>query len=118
VILTKFKDLLFAWKVCKHVKSNVILIAKDMVTAGVGAGQMRRVESTEIAIKKAGEKTVGAVLASDAMFPFADSVELVAKAGIKAVIQPGGSIRDQEVIDVANKLGIAMLFTGFRHFKH
>jgi phosphoribosylaminoimidazolecarboxamide formyltransferase / IMP cyclohydrolase len=112
------KSLLFAWKVCKHVKSNAILIAKDMVTAGVGAGQMSRVESTEIAIKKAGEKTIGAVLASDAMFPFADSVELAAKAGIKAVIQPGGSIRDQEVIDAANKLGIAMVFTGIRHFKH
>jgi len=114
----QLKSLLFAWKVCKHVKSNAILIAKGTTTAGIGAGQMSRVESTEIAIKKAGSRTKGASLASDAMFPFPDSIELAAKAGVEAVIQPGGSIRDQEVIDAANKLGIAMVLTNFRHFKH
>ena len=112
------KDLLFAWKTVKHVKSNAIVIAKDTQTLGVGAGQMNRVGSCEIAIKQAGEKAKGAVLASDAFFPFADSIEAAAKAGISAIIQPGGSIRDEEVIEACDKYGIAMIFTGIRHFKH
>lgn len=111
-------DLVFAWNVVKHVKSNAIVVAKDGVSIGVGAGQMNRVGSCDIALKHAGEKAKGAVLASDAFFPFADNIEVAAAAGITAIIQPGGSIRDQEVIDACNKFGIAMVFTGVRHFKH
>ena len=111
-------DLVFAWNVVKHVKSNAIVVAKDGVSIGVGAGQMNRVGSCDIALKHAGDKAKGAVLASDAFFPFADNIEVAAKAGITAIIQPGGSIRDQEVIDACNKFGIAMVFTGVRHFKH
>ena len=114
----EMEELIFAWKVVKHVKSNAIVIAKDKQSVGIGAGQMSRVDSTEIAIKKAGNRAKGAVLASDAFFPFADSVLKAADAGITAIIQPGGSIRDAEVIDAANKRGIAMIFTGVRHFKH
>jgi len=112
------KDLVFAWKVVKHVKSNAIVVAKDMTTLGVGAGQPNRVGSAEIALKQAGEKAKGAVLASDAFFPFSDSVELAAKHGIKAIVQPGGSVRDEEVLAAAKKLGIAMVLTGTRHFRH
>lgn len=111
-------DLVFAWNVVKHVKSNAIVVAKDGVSIGVGAGQMNRVGSCDIALKHAGDKAKGAVLASDAFFPFADNIEVAAAAGITAIIQPGGSIRDQEVIDACNKFGIAMVFTGVRHFKH
>jgi len=111
-------DLRFAWTVCKHVKSNAIVVAKDGVTAGIGAGQTNRVDAARIAIGNAGEKAKGAVLASDAFFPFADSVEEAHKAGIAAIIQPGGSKRDQEVIDACNRLGIPMVFTGMRHFLH
>ncbi|MCD6328245.1 bifunctional phosphoribosylaminoimidazolecarboxamide formyltransferase/IMP cyclohydrolase [bacterium] len=111
-------DLKFAWTVCKHVKSNAIVVAKGGVTAGMGAGQTSRVDAVKIAIEKAGEKTRGAVLASDAFFPFADSIEEAHKAGIAAVIQPGGSKRDPEVIEACNRLGIAMVFTGMRHFLH
>lgn len=111
-------DLVFAWNVVKHVKSNAIVVAKDGVSIGVGAGQMNRVGSCDIALKHAGDKAKGAVLASDAFFPFADNIEVAAQAGITAIIQPGGSIRDQEVIDACNKFGIAMVFTGVRHFKH
>lgn len=111
-------DLHFAWIVCKHVKSNAIVVAKDGATAGIGAGQTSRVEATKIAIELAGEKCRGAVLASDAFFPFADSVEEAHKAGIAAIIQPGGSKRDQEVIDACNRLKIPMIFTGMRHFLH
>lgn len=111
-------DLAFAWNVVKHVKSNAIVVAKDGVSIGVGAGQMNRVGSCEIAFAHAGEKAKGAVLASDAFFPFADNIEAAAKAGIVAIIQPGGSIRDQEVIDACDAHGIAMVFTGIRHFKH
>lgn len=114
----QMRDLLFAWKAVKHVKSNAIVLAKDGATVGVGAGQMSRVDSTEIAVRKAGERAKGSVLASDAFFPFADSLEEAAKNGISAIIQPGGSMRDQEVIDKANELGIPMVFTGFRSFKH
>ena len=111
-------DMVFAWNVVKHVKSNAIVVAKDGVAIGVGAGQMNRVGSVDIAVNHAGEAAKGAVLASDAFFPFADNIDEAAKAGITAIIQPGGSIRDQEVIDAANKYGIAMVFTGVRHFKH
>ncbi|RLC46258.1 MAG: bifunctional phosphoribosylaminoimidazolecarboxamide formyltransferase/IMP cyclohydrolase PurH, partial [Candidatus Coatesbacteria bacterium] len=104
--------------VCKHVKSNAIVVAKGGVTAGIGAGQTSRVDAARIAIGNAGEKAKGAVLASDAFFPFADSIEEAHKAGIAAIIQPGGSKRDQEVIDACNRLGIPMVFTGMRHFLH
>jgi phosphoribosylaminoimidazolecarboxamide formyltransferase/IMP cyclohydrolase len=111
-------QLLFAWKVAKSVKSNAILLAKDLATVGVGAGQMSRVDSAQIAIEKAGERAHGAVAASDAFMPFPDSLEVVAGAGVTAVIQPGGSVRDAEVIARADELGIAMVFTGHRHFRH
>jgi phosphoribosylaminoimidazolecarboxamide formyltransferase/IMP cyclohydrolase len=114
----QINDLLFANTLVKHVKSNAIVIVKDGQSIGVGAGQMSRVDSVEIALKKAGEKAKGAVLASDAFFPFSDSVELAAKYGISAIIQPGGSKRDQESIDACNEHGISMCFTGIRHFKH
>jgi len=111
-------DLAFAMQVCKHVKSNAILIARDGVTLGVGAGQMNRVGSAEIALKQAGEQARGAVLASDAFFPFADTVELAAQFGIRVIVQPGGSVRDEESIAACDKYGIAMVFTGMRHFHH
>lgn len=110
-------DLLFAWKIVKHVKSNAIVIAKNGVSIGVGAGQMNRVGSAAIALQDT-EKCQGAVMASDAFFPFKDTVELAASKGIKAIIQPGGSVRDQESIDACNQHGITMVFTGIRHFKH
>lgn len=113
----QIKDLLFAWKVVKHVKSNAIVVAKNSVSIGVGAGQMNRVGSAEIALQNE-DKCKGAVMASDAFFPFKDTVELAAARGIKAIIQPGGSVRDQESIDACNQHGIAMVFTGVRHFKH
>ena len=111
-------SLLFAWKVCKHVKSNAILLARDKRTVGIGAGQMSRVDSTIIAIRKAGDRARGSVMASDAFIPFRDSIDLAAEAGVVAVIQPGGSKRDDEVIRAANEHGIAMVFTGMRHFRH
>ncbi|MDR3307579.1 MAG: bifunctional phosphoribosylaminoimidazolecarboxamide formyltransferase/IMP cyclohydrolase [Coriobacteriales bacterium] len=111
-------ELLFAWKACKSVKSNAILIAKGKATAGTGAGQPNRVNSAELAVKQAGDKAKGAVAASDAFMPFADSLEVLIAAGVTAVIQPGGSIRDQEVIDAANAAGVALVFTGHRHFRH
>jgi phosphoribosylaminoimidazolecarboxamide formyltransferase/IMP cyclohydrolase len=114
----EMKQLAFAWKVVKHVKSNAIVVAANNQTLGVGAGQMNRVGSAEIAIKQAGEAAKGAVLASDAFFPFRDTLDAAAKAGITAVIQPGGSVRDEESIQAADEHGIAMIFTGMRHFKH
>ena len=108
----------FAWKVSKHVKSNAIVFAKDGATLGVGAGQMSRVDSVKIAVMKAQSSLQGSVVASDAFFPFADGVEEAAKAGAVAVIQPGGSVRDNDVIAAANRLGMAMVFTGMRHFLH
>jgi len=114
----EFKDLLFAWKVAKNVKSNAIVLCKDSATIGVGAGQMSRIDSMKIALSKACQSVKGAVLASDAFFPFSDVVEEAAKAGISAIIQPGGSKRDQDSIDACNKHGIAMVFTGERHFRH
>ncbi|MDD3925438.1 MAG: bifunctional phosphoribosylaminoimidazolecarboxamide formyltransferase/IMP cyclohydrolase [bacterium] len=113
-----WRDLEFAWKMVKHLKSNAILLASGGVTVGVGVGQMSRVDSAELAVKKAQGRAAGAVMASDAFFPFRDAVDAAAAAGIKAVIQPGGSIRDEEVIAAANEHGIAMVFTGYRHFKH
>jgi len=114
----EMEDLLFAWKVVKHAKSNGIALAKDKCSTGVGPGQVSRIWALENAIRQGGEMIKGSVLASDAFFPFADCVEAAAAAGVKAIIQPGGSVRDQESIDAANKYGIAMVFTGMRHFKH
>jgi phosphoribosylaminoimidazolecarboxamide formyltransferase/IMP cyclohydrolase len=111
-------DLIFAWRVARVVKSNAIVLARDGATVGVGAGQMSRVDSSDLAVKKAGERAQGAAAASDAFFPFADGVEALAEAGIEAVIQPGGSVRDEEVVEAANRHGIAMVFTGRRHFLH
>jgi phosphoribosylaminoimidazolecarboxamide formyltransferase/IMP cyclohydrolase len=108
----------FAWFVCKHVKSNAIVLARDTHVVGVGAGQMSRVVSVEIAVKKAGEKSRGSVLASDAFFPFPDNVHAAAAAGVTAIIQPGGSVKDKDSIDACDQHGIAMLFTGIRHFRH
>jgi len=114
----EMRDLLFAWKVCKHVKSNAILYARNGQTTGVGAGQMSRVDSAKIGAMKSVLGIKGSVAASDAFFPFPDGVEEIAKAGATAIIQPGGSVRDQEVVDAANKLGLAMVMTGVRHFRH
>src|SRR6266568_8110303 len=112
------RALLFAWKVCKHVKSNAIVYARDGQTVGIGAGQMSRVDSAKIGAMKAQLPLKGTVAASDAFFPFPDGVEEIAKAGATAIIQPGGSQRDPEVIEAADRLGLAMLFTGVRHFRH
>ena len=114
----QFADLRFAWAACRHVKSNAIVLAQDGALVGVGAGQMSRVDSVEIAIRKAGDRTQGAVLASDAFFPFDDSIHAAAAAGVAAIIQPGGSKRDDEVIAACNQHGLPMLFTGRRHFRH
>ena len=112
------RALLFAWKVCKHVKSNAILYARDGQTVGVGAGQMSRVDSCKLGAMKAQLPLKGTVAASDAFFPFPDGVEEIARTGATAIIQPGGSVRDQEVIEAADRLGLAMIFTGVRHFRH
>lgn len=112
------EQLLFGFKVCKHVKSNAITLVKDNMTIGVGAGQMNRVGAAKIALEQAGTLAEGSYLASDAFFPMSDTVELAAKYGVKAIIQPGGSIKDQDSIDACNKHGIAMVFTKVRHFKH
>lgn len=112
------RDLLFAWRAAMHVKSNAIVLARDLALLGMGAGQPSRVDSVEIALKKAGQRARGSVLASDAFFPFADGVEMAARGGVSAIIQPGGSVRDEEVIKAANEHNMAMVFTGRRHFKH
>ncbi len=117
----EMEDLLFAWKVCKHVKSNAVVVAKERQTLGVGSGQVSRIDSIRCAIRKAqrfGFDLKGGVLASEAFFPFRDSVDLAHEAGITALIQPGGSIRDREVVEAADSYGMAMVFTGMRHFKH
>ena len=124
----ELSDMLFAWTVAKHVKSNAIIYVKDGGTVGVGAGQMSRVDSTRIAARKAEDMaevmdlpaplTQGAVVASDAFFPFADGLLTAAEAGATALIQPGGSMRDDEVIAAADEAGLAMVFTGMRHFRH
>jgi len=111
-------DLLFAWTVCKHIKSNAIVYARDKQTVGVGAGQMSRVDSVKIGAARAQLPVAGSVLASDAFFPFRDGLDEAAQHGITAVIQPGGSVRDEEVIAAANDHNLAMVFTGVRHFKH
>lgn len=111
-------QLYFAWRAVKHVKSNAIVFARDHLCVGVGAGQMNRVDSVRIAASRAGDRAVGAVVASDAFFPFPDGVEAAAAAGVTAVVQPGGSMRDEEVVAAADRLGLAMVFTGARHFLH
>ena len=116
--MREWEDLFFGWKVVKHVKSNAIVFAKNKQTIGVGMGQVNRVDSVMLCMKRAGKNTKGSILASDAFFPKEDSVKLAAKANIKAIIQPGGSIADELIIKTANKYGIAMVFTGCRHFKH
>lgn len=114
----ELSDLLFAWKAVKAIKSNAIVVAKDKTLLGMGAGQPSRVVSVELALKKASDRAMGSVLASDAFFPFADGPELAIKQGVTAIIQPGGSVRDKEVIALADKHGVAMVFTGIRHFRH
>ena len=126
--MQELADLIFAFTVAKHVKSNTIVYAKDGATVGIGAGQMSRVDSARIAARKAQDAadalglpeplTAGSVAASDAFFPFADGLQVVAEAGATAVIQPGGSMRDDEVIAAADEAGLAMIFTGMRHFRH
>ncbi len=112
------EELLFAWKVCKHVKSNAIVVSNELTTLGIGAGQMNRVGAVKIALEQAGEKAKGGFLASDGFFPFDDSVKTAASAGINGIIQPGGSLRDKDSIKAANELGLMMVFTGRRHFLH
>src|SRR5699024_6579077 len=114
----EMEDLLFAWKAVKYVKSNSVVLVKDKGTIGIGMGQVNRVWAVEAATEHSGEKVEGSVLASDGFFPFDDSIKALAKAGVTAIIQPGGSIRDEEAIRTANENGIAMVFTGMRHFKH
>ena len=114
----ELRDLAFAWKAAKHIKSNAIVVAKDQALVGMGAGQPNRVVSVYLSQRTAGEKARGSVLASDAFFPFPDNIELAAEAGVTAVVQPGGSIRDSEVIEAADLAGLAMVFTGVRHFRH
>ena len=114
----EMEALRFAWRVAKHVKSNAVVYARDGQTIGVGAGQMSRVDAAKFGAMKAVLPLANCVAASDAFFPFPDGLEAVAAAGATAVIQPGGSVRDQEVIDAANRLGLAMIFTGVRHFRH
>jgi phosphoribosylaminoimidazolecarboxamide formyltransferase/IMP cyclohydrolase len=114
----EMRDLSFAWKVCKHVKSNAILLAHDGAVLGVGAGQMSRLDSSRIAVEKAGPRARGAVVASDAFFPFRDGVDALAAAGVSAIVQPGGSKGDPETIAAADEHSLAMVFTGRRHFRH
>jgi phosphoribosylaminoimidazolecarboxamide formyltransferase/IMP cyclohydrolase len=114
----ELSSLLFAWRICKHVKSNAIVYARDGQTIGIGAGQMSRVDAAKFGAMKAVLPLAGCVAASDAFFPFPDGLEAVATAGATAVIQPGGSVRDDIVIEAADKLGLAMVFTGMRHFRH
>ena len=114
-------EMLFAWKVCKHVRSNAIVLSNDLASVGIGAGQMSRVDSVRLAIDKAhaaGSSLRGAALASDAFFPFADGPQLAVDAGVTAIIQPGGSVRDHEVVEAADAAGISMVLTHRRHFKH
>ena len=115
---SEMDDLVFAWKAAKHIKSNAIVFAKDRALVGMGAGQPNRVVSVHLSQRTAGSRALGSVLASDAFFPFPDNIELAADAGVTAVVQPGGSVRDDEVIEAANQRGLAMVFTGVRHFRH
>jgi phosphoribosylaminoimidazolecarboxamide formyltransferase/IMP cyclohydrolase len=111
-------DLQFAWQVCKHVKSNAIVLAQGGRVVGVGAGQMSRVDSVHLAVRKAGDRSRGSVLASDAFFPFRDNIDEAARAGVTAIAQPGGSVRDADSIQACDEHGLAMIFTGIRHFRH
>jgi phosphoribosylaminoimidazolecarboxamide formyltransferase/IMP cyclohydrolase len=114
----EWQDLLFGWQIVKNVKSNAIVMIKDRMTIGVGAGQMSRVDAVKIAIDKSLSRSHGSSIASDAFFPFKDAVEIAANNNVKAIIQPGGSVGDKEIIDACNNFNIAMVFTGKRHFKH
>jgi phosphoribosylaminoimidazolecarboxamide formyltransferase / IMP cyclohydrolase len=111
-------DLAFAWHAVRHVKSNAIVLVRDRAVTGVGSGQPNRLESVRIAVDKAGDRAVGSVLASDAFFPFPDGLETAIAAGVSAAVQPGGSMRDEAVIAAADRAGLAMVFTGTRHFRH
>jgi phosphoribosylaminoimidazolecarboxamide formyltransferase/IMP cyclohydrolase len=113
-----WNDLVFAWIVAKHLKSNAATLASGEQLVGMGSGQTSRVEAVEMAIRRAGDRAMGAVLASDGFFPFRDSIDVAAKAGVRAVVQPGGSVRDIEAIAAADEHGIPMVFTGVRHFRH
>ena len=115
---SELRDLAFAWKACRHIKSNTMVLARDRTLVGMGAGQPNRVTSVHLALRIAGDKAGGSVMASDAYIPFADSIEIAAEGGVVAVAQPGGSIRDEEAIEAADRLNVAMVFTGVRHFKH
>jgi phosphoribosylaminoimidazolecarboxamide formyltransferase/IMP cyclohydrolase len=115
---TEWAEIQFAWTVCKHVRSNAIVISRDRGTLGIGAGQMSRVDSVRLAVEKAQAELNGSAMASDAFFPFADGPELGLKAGVTAIIQPGGSVRDQDVIDAVDAAGATMVFTNRRHFRH
>ena len=114
----EIRDMMFAWQAAKHVKSNSIVLAKDNALIGMGAGQPNRVTSVHLALKIAGDRSQGTVLASDAFFPFADGIELAASGGVTAVIEPGGSVRDADIIETADRLNLALIFTGHRHFRH
>jgi len=115
----EWADIVFAWRVCRHVRSNAIVLARGGATVGIGAGQMSRVDSVRLAVEKAQVPDLrGAVLASDAFFPFADGPELAIEAGVTAIVQPGGSKRDSEVVAAAEAAGVAMVLTGRRHFRH
>jgi phosphoribosylaminoimidazolecarboxamide formyltransferase/IMP cyclohydrolase len=111
-------DLAFAWRACRAVKSNAILLATGGASVGVGMGQVNRVDSARLAVERAGERAAGSVAASDAFFPFADGLQILIDAGVKAVVQPGGSVRDEEVVEAARAAGITMYLTGTRHFFH
>lgn len=116
--LINFDDALFAWKISQSVRSNAIVIAKQQATVGIGSGQVNRVDAARLATTRAGQRANGSVAASDAFFPFADGLQILIDAGVSAVIQPGGSVRDDEVIALAQSAGITMYFTGIRHFSH
>jgi phosphoribosylaminoimidazolecarboxamide formyltransferase/IMP cyclohydrolase len=111
-------DLEFAWRACRAVKSNAILLARDGATVGVGMGQVNRVDSARLAVARAGDRAAGSVAASDAFFPFADGLQVLLDAGVRAVVQPGGSVRDEEVVDAARAAGATLYLTGTRHFAH
>jgi phosphoribosylaminoimidazolecarboxamide formyltransferase/IMP cyclohydrolase len=111
-------DLAFAWRACRAAKSNAILLAADGASVGVGMGQVNRVDSCRLAVERAGERASGSVAASDAFFPFADGAQVLIDAGVRAIVQPGGSVRDSEVVEACEKAGITMYFTGTRHFFH
>jgi len=111
-------DLAFAWKACRSVKSNAILLASGLASVGIGMGQVNRVDAARLAVARAGERSIGAVAASDAYFPFPDGFEVLSQAGVRAVVEPGGSVRDQLTIDAAQAAGVTLYFTGVRHFYH